>query len=603
MTIEANPLGQSFLEPQKRVVPHSILPPKESLQPDLILVNCVHREITGSISQSPQLGLLYIASTVRQAGYQVALVAGDAVLREITKQCCNGSPFLVGFYVNSDNYQEATRVARLLKARFDWLRTIAGGPVASVQDFSLVNEGAFDFACRGDGEELVVELLNHLAFGSPSLPNILGLTYRADTGATQQNMPRPLLRNLDTFPIPDRSLYPLQTPELRSQLITSRGCGFRCTFCFESTNRRFRTHSAQRVIEEIRHLKELYGSTYVTFVDDVFTQDPSRVREICRLLLRTFRPHEDLFWYCESRVDQLIRNPDLLPLMQEAGLVRLQIGTESGSQEVIDAYKKHINLQQIVDAVGQCVEADVLSIHTNFILGGALETPETLAKTLELAQTLVALAPGRFEATTTYLSPYPGTDIASQPQKYQLRLLDPHFRTGLSDDYIFVETEALSKEDILRLGLAFRAELTKQMIGQLIQIPSELLLKHVDMTSHDLLTQWAELILNDPILGGWARLRGTGLYHDQYGEQPRENVFPLRTFDLAKVVANGGRLFWPSMGRKYEFRPAELRILELCSGKNSLQEVFDSESVDPITGSAFLQSLVHHKLVVFRWES
>src|SRR5687768_774466 len=110
-----------------------------ALKPHLVLVNCVHREVNGSISRSPQLGLLYIASTAKQSGYNVALVAGDAVFHDIASHCDGGLPLLVGFYVNSDNCQESARVAALLKSRFAWIRTIAGGPVANVQDLELVN--------------------------------------------------------------------------------------------------------------------------------------------------------------------------------------------------------------------------------------------------------------------------------------------------------------------------------------------------------------------------------------------------------------------------------------------------------------------------------
>jgi radical SAM superfamily enzyme YgiQ (UPF0313 family) len=219
-------------------------------------------------------------------------------------------------------------------------------------------------------------------------------------------------------------MYPMQQVGIRSHIVTSRGCGFRCTFCYESTNRKYRAHSPGRVIDEMLDLQEKYGTTYFAFVDDVFTQNPRRLQQICELLQRHFRPHQNLFWYCESRVDSLARHPDLVPMMKDAGLVRIQIGTESGSQEVIDAYKKEIKLEQIHAAVEQCARAQVLSVYTNFIIGGALETEHTFAETLKLAKTLLRVAPGRFECNTTYLSPYPMTDIERNPNNYGIEILD-----------------------------------------------------------------------------------------------------------------------------------------------------------------------------------
>src|SRR5262249_9006349 len=147
-------------------------------------------------------------------------------------------------------------------------------------------------------------------------------------------------------------------------------------------------------------------------VDDIFTQNPHRLRDLCALMRRHFRPHENLFWYCEARVDSLARQPDLLGIMRDAGLTRIQIGTESGSQMVIDAYKKAITLDQVRAAVELCNRERILSVFTNFIIGGALEDETTFEETRNLATDLLRLAPGRLECNTTFLSPYPGTDIA-----------------------------------------------------------------------------------------------------------------------------------------------------------------------------------------------
>src|SRR5262249_10185893 len=153
------------------------------------------------------------------------------------------------------------------------------------------------------------------------------------------------------------------------------------------------------------------------------------------------------------------RHPDLVPMMKEAGLTRIQIGTESGSQQVIDAYKKAITIEQILATVRQCNDAKVLSIFTNFIIGGALENEQSFIQTLELAKQLLDLAPGRLECNTTFLSAYPMTDIQLNPESYQVKILDPDFVTGLSDDHIFVETEALSKSQIIELAQVFHDEI------------------------------------------------------------------------------------------------------------------------------------------------
>ncbi len=575
---------------------------------DLILVNCVHRNNDGTIQQSGQLGLLYIAGVAKAAGYEVRILAGDELAAELLEVTRSSPRPLVGFYVNSDNQQEVLRLASYVKARCPSSRMILGGPVSNVLDMELVQQDGIDFVGRGDGEYLVREVLQHLHTGVPALPSILGLTFRSPEGRPVRNPSRPLIQDLDELPIPDRTLYPSTQAGVKSQLLTARGCGFKCTFCFESTNRKYRAHSPERIIEEMKQLQRDFGTTYFAFVDDIFTQNPRRLRELCRLMHKHFRPHENLFWYCEARVDALARYPDLLPMMREAGLVRIQIGTESGSQAVIDAYKKEITLDEIRVAVEQCNRAKLLSIFTNFIVGGALEDESTFEATLEFAKELLRLAPGRFECNTSFLSPYPGTDIASNPDKYRIRFLDPTFETGLSDDYIFAETFDLDKNRLLQMERTFKKEVYKTMLSILPDLDPEVILEHLRLNDHGLQTQWSDYIRNDEILLGCGRFMQAGYIRKIPAGVDASQIIPSRTFSVRRCA--DGPLEWKLRRTVVELEPYERFILELASGKLTLSDIADRAFVywkgevskDELARDikSFYKGLAARMLVVFR---
>lgn len=542
---------------------------------DLILVNCVVRNYDGSIDQAPQLGLVYIATFVKSKGYGVKIVAGDDLYTELVESIGTSEHPLVGFYLNSDNYHEVLRIVRTLRASLPDIKTIVGGPLANVWHDKLVSEPSIDFSCRGDGEFLVHELLDSLRCGEPELAAIEGLTFKSRDGIVIQNPPRPLVWDLDELPIPDRSLYPVVQAAIKSQLVTSRGCGFKCTFCFESTNRKYRAHSPERVIEELQILQREYGTTYFSFTDDIFTQNPKRVAAICELLCKHFRPHEDLFWYCEARVDQLSRHPHLLPMMKAAGLTRIQIGTESGSQEVIDAYQKHITLDQIYRVVEQANDCGVLSIFTNFIIGGALENEKTVTQTIELAKELIRLAPGRLECDHTYLSPYPGTDINLRPETYRLKIVDPDFETGLSDNSIFCETEDLDRESLLAFGRLFSEETVGEMLGVLPTLSDDLILQHLRMFKHNLATTWSDILSADPIIlncAGFLRRTNYQRVFDLERDNPK-SVLPLRTFSVTAV--RNGALVWENRKKQIDFGPYELFLANHCAGKLTIEDIVD----------------------------
>jgi radical SAM superfamily enzyme YgiQ (UPF0313 family) len=475
----------------------------------------------------------------------------------------------------------------------------------------LIASDVIDFVACGDGEYLTVELMDAISRGDSDFADISGLVWQRPNGDFVVNQPRATFRDLDQLPIPDRSLYPIDGLGLRSQIVTSRGCGFKCTFCFESTNRKYRAHSPDRVIEEIHQLRAKYGMRYFTIVDDIFTTDHKRVRQLCERFRTEFKPHEDFFWYCEARVDTLSKYPDLIPMMQEAGLVRIQIGTESGSQAVIDAYKKQINLSQVEDVVAQCAKAGGLSVFTNFIIGGALETEETIAETKAFALKLLKLAPGRLEINTTFLSPYPGTDIALRPDAYRVRILDQNFETGISEDYIFAETFDVPKEKILsserELMMAFR----DAMIAQVAELDIELLLEHLTMNKHGLRTRWSDLLRGDPILGSAGKLLMSKTYHRRSKDdaEPLDDAMvPLRTFSLRNW--RNESYMWLIRRRCLSFNPYEFRLLELCGGKLTIAQIVDKAAQywegevarREISSDVkkFLHQLSHEGLLVFR---
>ena len=125
---------------------------------------------------------------------------------------------------------------------------------------------------------------------------------------------------------------------------------------------------------------------------------------------------------------------DILPTMIDAGLVRLQIGIESGDQQVIDAYNKHVKIDDIVEFVTYAAACGLTQIATNFIVGGPAESP---GATATLIKTLIDRAPGIIDIITGFLRAYPGTEIMDNPEKFNLVLHDQSGRLS-GDDYPFV---------------------------------------------------------------------------------------------------------------------------------------------------------------------
>ncbi|WP_348980955.1 radical SAM protein [Desulfosporosinus sp. BG] len=159
--------------------------------------------------------------------------------------------------------------------------------------------------------------------------------------------------------------------------------------------------------------------------------------EFCHGMKQLRQKYYNVRWFCEGRANFITKYPEIVPVMVEAGLIRIQIGIETGNQHILDAYNKNLRLEEIRETVRICAEADVLSIVGNFIVGGAHENWETVKNSRKFAEELLEIGKGRLELTTTIYTPYPGTPMNDHPEAFGLKMLDPDCETGPGDDYCF----------------------------------------------------------------------------------------------------------------------------------------------------------------------
>jgi radical SAM superfamily enzyme YgiQ (UPF0313 family) len=522
---------------------------------------------------------MYLATCARDHGYAVRVCSlTSSPLAALRGKIRAVPPRVVGFYCDHDNVTSVCRVSRLLRREWPELVLLVGGPQASTAGEEVLRDGDFDALVCGEGEHAFVELLDCFLRGRGRLEEIEGLVL-CRAGAPVHTSPRPVHRRLDDLPIPDRTLSDDRSvPQGDERIITGRGCPFRCAFCVEGSagSSTYRYRSPENVLQEVDELVATRELRYLLFMDDTFVAKPSRALRIADGLRRRREAGADFVWYCEARVDILCKHPELLTSLRHSGLARLQIGIESGAQEVLDAYRKGITVEQIRRAVGLAVEAGIPSIVGNFIIGGAHEDADTLARSLDFAQELIELAPGRLDLTTTYLTPYPGTAIRLDPAAYGVRILDADCLTGEDDRYPFVETEALDRWQILDAHERFHAVRKGTQMRQLQKgrVDEILIEEHFRLFErHGLLSQWMQLYLPfDHLARFYSLLLGEDCRRGR--DVPPEEVatwYPVRTDRLA--ASRRGALVLRPLGPPIQLDALGSAIYELCSGRATLHRI------------------------------
>ncbi len=404
----------------------------------------------------PPLGLAYLAAALRAAGHRVRIYDPTPTKPETPFIKDGFHPDLIGISVVTSLRHAAQVIAERVKKEFQ-IPIVVGGPdvTSSWQDY--MEHPAIDFAVIGEGEQTIVELANGLVSGKP-FENVGGLVFKRD-GDVVENPPRAIMDDVDEAPMPARDLLDMGwyrgsihirgSNHRGTTLMSARGCPWNCSFCDSrhTWTRRYRTHSDERVAEEIVGLLRDYKTRTYQFLDDTFPVNHKRTLSLCNVFAHELR---GIRWACQARVDRL--DEEVLVAMKEGGCVQVEFGAESGSDRILERLNKGFDVDQIRKAFALCRKHKVRT-YANFILGAPHETEADVRATFDLYKELNPNSGDLWIAT-----PYPGTDLYHYCEDnglladdYRVDLLHHGHELG---GQCFIKSE-LSKEDIERLRMAF----------------------------------------------------------------------------------------------------------------------------------------------------
>jgi anaerobic magnesium-protoporphyrin IX monomethyl ester cyclase len=345
----------------------------------------------------PPIGIMALSAVLKRAGHDCVMfdqanpeTPDDVIIDSIRRQ----RPALVGLsFLSTTSYPYAKLLARKIRASDSEVKLAFGGVFVTL-NAELVKRQCpeVDFVCRGDGEQLILDLVERLDHPE----SVDGVTWAKD-GKVISNRNRMLDRNLDQWPFPDRESLkldfvesmPLDVPAVLSMerfttMQTSRGCPWPCVFCDIPifNEGKWRSRSPAHVLAEFKHLQESgYGSVY--FVDDHFLLQPKRIEAICEGIEQNAI---DIQWGCEGRVDSVAQH--LFPAMARANCRTLMFGVESGSQKILDRLKKEQTLAEVETAVNNAKRAGIEIVHGFFVVGNPDETVEDIRATFDFAARL-----------------------------------------------------------------------------------------------------------------------------------------------------------------------------------------------------------------------
>ncbi len=357
----------------------------------------------------PPLGILYLAAYMEREGHRVEV--RDFAARKKPRDLNFKDYDVVGISTDTTRHRQALSLAK--EAKKNGCTVVMGGPHPCYVDDEILSTRQVDFIVHGEGEITFSELVSALEKRDRNLNALQGISF-FHKGHLVRTAPRPFIDDLDQLPFPARHLIDMDDyrrtklggREITS-LITSRGCPYRCAFCASSHfwGTKVRLRSVKAILDEIEELYLRYHFHAVAFLDDTFNLFPQRVIEICRGIRER---HLDLWWWCLSRPDLLLRNEEMVKEMVHAGAKSIFIGIESPDAKTLESFHKKMDVEDSIRTVS-ILKDHGLEIHAAYILGGPHETAETVHETIRFAKRLDTNV-----AQFSILTPYPGTAIYEQ---------------------------------------------------------------------------------------------------------------------------------------------------------------------------------------------
>lgn len=362
----------------------------------------------------PPHAFLYLGAVARQRGWEPIIVdcpAEDIPLGECAERILRHDPAVVGFTTTTMSIAKAASVAQdLERLAPDVLRIVGGPHITALGDETLRRLPVFQLGCVGEGEAVLEELLARLESGQDPR-DVPGVSARRDDGSVSTNE---LPEQIELEELPDlawdlledfphryhaAATYLNKTPF--TDLIVSRGCRYKCTFCDNQTfGRSIRALPVDRILANIDRLVNEYGIKSLFFTDDSLMTLREDFEAVCRGLIER---NYDLEWSINARTSEI--DEEILDLMKRAGCWQISYGVESGSWEILKRIKKAATPRMQEKALRLTAAAGIKS-NAYIIIGFPGETHETLKET-EAFLKRVPIDTLRL----TYFTPFPNTDI------------------------------------------------------------------------------------------------------------------------------------------------------------------------------------------------
>ena len=388
------------------------------------------------IISNEHIGLGYIANSLSQKNYDYKIIDGhffDYSIEEMAKRILDEKFDVIGFSVVYSNFRDIIEIIDLIKKMNPNIFVFLGGQhVSFCAKEILINNKNVDLIMCGEGEFTTIELMEYLE-GKKELEEIQGITYRSnDARMIRENAWRQPRTRIEDYgeikrDVLDEGLQKGLTCSLN--IMAGRGCIFNCSFCTGNRifnpykNCSWRVSIAENIVKNLKDLIRKYNKydnlyEIVNFCDLNFineTKDGLKWIDDFTNLMK--QENLDIWFYVMTRVDSIVNQQKRMKQLRDCGLVQVEMGLESGNDQGLAVYNKHISTSQSIKAVNLLRKLRIDFGMSGFIMYHPYITLDELRKNSEF---LMKIEYWKVLFLYTKMALYPGAEITEQVKKTNL---------------------------------------------------------------------------------------------------------------------------------------------------------------------------------------
>lgn len=472
---------------------------------------------TDASKTSMSLGVLTLASNLELNGHETVIQDMDYYIdsndiridhlfyKKVAEYLYQTKANVFGFYVAVGTLHHACNISVELKKIDPSVIIFCGGPHATAVHEEIIEHiSAIDYVVRGECDNVIVDFIKALEAPIKSeIKDVSNITYRDEFGKVIANEEDLLICDLDSLSI--AAYYKHKTERDVLDVIpidVGRGCPYNCTFCSTSVfwKKSYRTKSVGRIIEEIKHVKQLFNVKKVFLMHDCLTADRKTLYKICDEIKANQLGVE---WGCAARLDHL--DNEMLKKLREGNCTHLELGIESGSALVRSSINKKLDsdYNSLISKL-QDIHDRGFSLVLFYICGFHNETEEDINATLEMIRDTLNIMRGNGFFRLTYLELFAGTamykeekdkaifsiDLIDESRLYTEEQIAVAQKTNLFPEFYYVQNETISPLYFRELSSVYSSFI--KIIGTEFFLSYKKILEVFNNNIHTFFTTWKE---------------------------------------------------------------------------------------------------------------